>query len=114
MVGRPVPQAGERDGLIAGVVVGTILLVEAAMLGGARLVPKLGIQKGEIVVRGDVLGVDREGLLEAGNSVAKVAVPLGAARGTALGLRPFEEGASELVDDLVVPAEVEVRPSSSG
>src|SRR5688572_11196203 len=68
---------------------------------------KLRIDEAEVVMGRHIFGVERECLLELGNSIAEKVFAFGFIALAALEFGPFEKRLAKLVDDFIVLAEIE-------
>ena len=87
--------------------VGRVAQVGVAMGGGAGPIAQLAVEQAERVMRGDVLGVDGQGPVEGLDGPAQQRRPRLGPPGTPFLLGALEQRLTQLIEDLVVAAEVE-------
>src|ERR1041385_5979741 len=108
VVRRGMVAAGNGDGPVAGVVVRTVALVQPAVFLGQLGVAELRVDQAQVVVGGDILGIQGECFIELLDRLGEEAPPR--ALVSAFDLGALEQRLAEFVDDDVVLAEIEAAP----
>lgn len=106
VVGGRVLTACGGDGEFLGIVIRPVSFVELAMFGGELGLAQLFVEEGEVVVGGEVFGVDGEGAVKGIDGFLESGVLLCGLESIHLGA--FEEGLSEFIEDDDIEAEVEL------
>ncbi len=114
MIGGGIAQTVQGDRGVAGVVVRLVACVERAFLGRALLVAELRMDQGQVVVRRQVLRVQKEGLFEPRGRLQQQPFALGLALRTTFLLGALHQRLAQLIERDVVLAEVELALARFG
>src|SRR6266853_2887015 len=114
VIGGRVAQSVQGDRGVAGVVVRFVARVERPFLRRALCIAELRMDQGQVVVRGEVLRIQKQGLFEPRGRLQQKPFALGPALRTTLLLGALDYRLAQLIERDVVLAEVELALACLG